>query len=116
MYSNPSLSALLVVVQQLSEAHNHFLYIIMTRVYTSDLLISFRADELVRHGPLFIEFIRRKLHLGSCKVINLETWNNKQIMSRTVVLPLLPTWYSYNDKNSPCTIDHSPLSHVTGNE
>lgn len=68
-----------------------FIYI-MTHVYTRDLLISFRADELVRHGRLFNEFIRRKLHLGSCKVINLKTWNNNQIMSRTLVLPMLPTW------------------------
>lgn len=77
--------------------------------------MAFRADdELIRHGPLFIEFIRRKLHLGLCEVINLKTSNNKQIMSRTVVLLSLPIWY--NDKNSPCTIDHSPFSHVTGNE
>jgi hypothetical protein len=49
---------------------------------------SLRADEFVSDGLLFLEFVRRELHLGPCEIVDLKTCNVKQVASRTAALML----------------------------
>jgi hypothetical protein len=49
---------------------------------------SLRADEFVSDGLLFLEFVRRELHPGPCKIVDLKTCNVKQVASRTAALML----------------------------